>query len=325
MLELLKRGQAVRALARAGSDRSELLAFFERFDGVGGKLAERIEWQTGDVGDLYGLEELAKDIDRVYHCAGYVSFEKKERERLMKINEGGTANVVSVCLQKGLELCHVSSVAVLHNLDYKEALTEQVFWKRSGKESDYAISKYNAEREVWRGIEEGLQAVIVNPAVILAAGFWHRSSSRMMDTVYKGNPFYTPGKTGYVAAPDVAYVMVELMERKIRSERFILAEGNYSYREIFTWMAGSLGRSAPRWQISRKLLQVAGIGERLQAWMLGRPARITPDVVNSAFNTQHYAADKICKTLNFKFLPIKEFIQTAGRVYLEDLKTKRKS
>jgi hypothetical protein len=104
-----------------------------------------------------------------------------------------------------------------------------------------------------------------------------------------------------------------------------LAEGNYSYREIFTWMAGSLGRSAPRWQISRKLLQVAGIGERLQAWMLGRPARITPDVVNSAFNTQHYAADKICKTLNFKFLPIKEFIQTAGRVYLEDLKTKRKS
>lgn len=318
MLELLKRGQSVRALSRAESDRSELLAFFKRYDGAGGELAKQIDWQVADINDLHGFEEALKDMDQVYHCAGYVAFEKKDRERLLKINEGGTANVVAACLQHNVALCHVSSVAVLHNLDYKDVLTENVFWKKSGKESDYAISKYNAEREVWRGIEEGLQAVIVNPAVILAAGFWQRSSSRMMDTVYKGNPFYTTGRTGYVAASDVAFIMVELMDRKIRGERFILVEGNYTYQQMFSWMAEAVGRKAPLWSIPRSFLQLAGLGERLLARLSGRAARITPDIVNSAFNTQQYSSKKVLNALNFKFLPIEEMVREAGRVYLED-------
>jgi nucleoside-diphosphate-sugar epimerase len=318
MLELLKRGQQVRALVRAGSERSDVLAFFKRFDGQGGQLATQIEWQEADITDLPVLEEAVAGLDQVFHCAGYVSFEKKDRAQLLRINEGGTANIVSACLQHQVRLCHVSSVAVLHNLDCKEALSETVFWKRSGRESDYAISKYNAEREVWRGIEEGLEAVIVNPSVILAAGFWTRSSSRMMDTVYKGNPFYTAGTTGYVAASDVAEVMVELMDRGISGERYILAEGNYTYRQMFSWMAEALGKPAPRWSISKAALRMAGIGERLLARLSGRPSRISPDIVNSAFNTQVYSSEKVRQTLNFKFMSIQELVKQAGRVYLED-------
>lgn len=318
MLVLLQRGQSVRAMTRAGSDRSEVIQFFKRFDGESGKLAESIEWREADITDLPSLEELVQGMDQVFHCAGFVSFDRSDRVKLLKINEGGTANIVAACLQWKVRLCHVSSVAVLHNLDHKTALTENVFWKRSGKESDYAISKYNAEREVWRGIEEGLEAVIVNPSVILASGFWSRSSSRMMDTVYGGNPFYTSGSAGYVAASDVAGIMVSLMEKKISGERFILSEGSYTYRKMFTWMAEAVGKSGPRWSIPKTALHLAGIGERLLARILGKAARISPDIVNSAFNNQIYSSEKVCNLLNFKFLPIETVVKDLGKVYLED-------
>ena len=145
----------------------------------------------------------------------------------------------------------------------------------------------------------------------------------MMETVYKGNPFYTVGTAGYVAASDVAEVMVELMDRGISGERYLLSEGNYTYRQMFSWMAEALGKTAPRWSISKAALRMAGIGERLLATLSGRPSRISPDIVNSAFNKQVYSSEKVRKTLNFEFMSIQELVKQAGRVYLEDHENSR--
>lgn len=318
VLELMRQGKAVVAGHRAGADLSEAKAFFKRWDGQEGALFNKVNWIELDILDIPNLELAIKEVSVVYHCAGFVSFEHRDRAKMMQINVQGTGNVVNACLLSGVTLCHVSSVAVFHNLDYKGVLDESVYWKTSGKESDYAVSKYGAEREVWRGIEEGLKAVIVNPAVILANGFWKRSSSRVLETIYKGNPFYTGGNTAYVAASDVARIMVELVDKEIFSERFILAENTYSYKSLFSMMAKALGKREPSILLPKWFLMMAARFEKLLAWIRSKPARVTPDLVNSAYNTQTYTSAKIIEKLQYKFKSTPLLIEEAARFYLID-------
>lgn len=318
LLRLLQRNEPVMAIRQKSSDPNKVLRLFTYYTSSPKELYDKIQWVDADICDIFSLDEAMKQASRVFHCAGYVSLDKRKRKALFRINEQGTANVVNACLRANLPLCHVSSVATLHNLDHRAALTENVFWKRSGKESDYAISKYNAEREVWRGMEEGLKAVIVNPGVILSAGFWEQSSSRIFNTCYKGNLFYTEGKTGYVAAEDVAEVMIRLMEKQQYANRYIIVEGNYGFREIFELIQTCFGKPAPKIKAGKILLRLAVIGEGIKSFFTGKEPALTRSVVNAALNKQELSNAKIVSTLNYNFLPVKEVISGVCAHYLRD-------
>ena len=112
-------------------------------------------------------------ITQVYHCAAIVSFDPKDKDHLLKINIEGTANVVNACIDAGVKkLVHVSSVAALGRIRKGETVTEKMNWTEETSNSIYGKSKYLGELEVWRGIGEGLQAVIVNPTVIFGGDNW---------------------------------------------------------------------------------------------------------------------------------------------------------
>ena len=317
--QLLLRGAPVLAAKRKSSDLSKMEHLFKMLHPQGRALFDSIQWVEMDIQDIFSIEEALKDVTNVYHCAGYVSFDAAERQKLMDINEKGTRNVVNACLGKpGLALCHVSSVATLHNLDYKASLDETVFWKRSGRESDYALSKYNAEREVWRGIEEGLKAVIVNPAVILSPGFWQQSSSRMFETASKGNPFYTRGSAAYISGADAARIMIRLMEEGYFGERFILVDANKPYREFLTLLNSSFGKPGPRLELGRIGLRLASMGESVYNIFTGDKKRVTRAVINSILNTQKYSGGKVRKRLNYQFEPLEDLIKNISEKYRAD-------
>jgi dihydroflavonol-4-reductase len=190
-LALLKRGRSVKALRRGSSNLTDMQKLFSHYGER--HLADRIVWVDGDLDDSYSLEQCLEEVEHVYHCAGYVSFDARDREQLFRVNERGTRNIVNACLFKQVNaLCFASSLATIRNTDIRTPLTEEVFWKSTGKESHYAISKYNAEREVWRGIEEGLHAVIVNPGILLAPGFWRQSSSKLFPRCATRATDFTP-------------------------------------------------------------------------------------------------------------------------------------
>lgn len=315
VLNLLQNGQEVTAGKRRDSDLSKVRELFSYYS-AGADLFAKIKWVDLDIRDQFSIEDALEGISQVYHCAGLVSFDPKDRQKLIAVNETGTRNLVNACLHKKTAmLCHVSSVATIHNLDHPSELREEVFWKRSGRESDYAISKYNAEREVWRGMEEGLNAVIVNPGVVLAPGFWEQSSSRIFELSYKGNTFYTSGLTGYVAASDVAGIMTTLVTRRITGERFILVEGNYSYRDILSHMNACFGKPAPSFAVPRFLLKAVAPLDRISSFFSGRERKITPALINSAFNQQRFISDKIKATLGFHFRPSHGVITEICRYY----------
>ena len=325
VLELLKRGQPVVACRRATSDTEKVKKLFSFYGADAEILFGKIKWVEVDLLDVFSIEDALEGISNVYHCAGLVSFAKKDKQSLTQVNETGTANVVTACLtKKNVNLCHVSSIGTINNLDHVLPLNEEVFWKTSGKESDYAISKYNGERQVWRGMEEGLSAVIVNPGVVLSPGFKDQSSSKLFDSCYRGSRFYTTGYTGYVAATDVAAIMADLVSKRLFGNRYILIENNYTFQHIFNLIHQGFGKNIPSIYASKPLLQFARLGGKLISLRSSKEPKITSALINSAFNKQVYSNQRIRETLDYHFKPIDETIHTICKIYL-DLKSQEGS
>lgn len=306
-LELLKQGYRVKALYRSENALKQLVNRFNALNEGAGDVFHKAEWIKGDMSDLFLLEDIIKDTDEVYHCAGLVSFDKKDRDNLYKVNAAGTATIVNACLlNKNVKLCHVSSIATINNADYKTELNETIFWKTKGNESDYAKSKHSGEKEVWRGIEEGLNAVIVNPGVILASGFWHQSSGKIFSISHKGVSFYTNGRAAYIDVNDVVKAMLLLLQNQKFGERYILVEGNYSFKEILETLHTNFGKKPPQLEAGKFLLRIAGWGTRIKRWFNPSTDIISREVKQALLNQQTFNNQKIKQLAQMTFTPLSE-------------------
>ncbi|MDP3567299.1 NAD-dependent epimerase/dehydratase family protein [Sediminibacterium sp.] len=323
VLKLLQNNEVVIACKQKTSDIKKVEKLFSYYTADPKQLFEKIKWVDVDVIDIYSIEAVLEGITTVYNCSGFVSFDKNDREKMFLINETGTANVVNACLYKKIDaLCHVSSIATINNLDYTIPLNETVFWKSSGKESDYAISKYNGEREVWRGIEEGLNAVIVNPGVILSSGFWKQSSSKLFDVCYNGNKFYTEGLAGYIGAQDVASSMIYLINKGLFSNRYVLIEDNYSFKTILDLIQTHLKKQKPTINATKKMLEFARIIDAIFCTFSKNKRKITKPIINSAFNKQLFSNAKIKAIIPSPYASLNQVIEKVCADYLSDKSAK---
>ena len=222
LYRLSSENDSIRAIYRDTAKIEHVKSIFQFYDSVHWESRfSKIEWIEGDILDLISLDDVMTGIETVYHCAGLVSFDKRHFAQLIKINREGTANVVNTCLVNGVKkLCYVSSTASIGG-QVNTITSETTKWKQGPETSGYAISKYSGEKEVWRGVEEGLDCIIVNPSVIFGAGHWDESSLTIFRTIDKGLRFHTPGQNGFVDARDVAEIMVLLMQSEIKNERFL--------------------------------------------------------------------------------------------------------
>jgi dihydroflavonol-4-reductase len=271
----------------------------------------KVEWLKVDINNIPEIEELIQFEDEVYHCAALVSFHHKDFKKLIKINREGTSNMVNVSLAKGIKkMVYVSSTAAITGGDIS-TVDENSKWKKSGKTSAYSISKYSAEKEVWRGIEEGLNAVMVNPCVILGAGNWDESSLTILREVHKGLKFYPTGGNAIVDARDVVNVMHELMKGEIDSQRFLLIGSNQPFKNLFDTIALKMGKKKPSIMAKRNLLNTAKIILSIGAFFRGKRSPITKETVNSACDTVVYSSEKIKKQLDYSFFTLEETIDNA--------------
>ena len=203
----------VRATHRASSKLEEVQNVFAYYTDTPEASFARIDWVEANITDIPALTEAFQGVTHVYHCAAFISFNPKHYRALKKNNVEGTANVVNLCLSQGVQkLCYVSSVATLGDPLPGQPTTEETHWNPEAKNSVYGITKYGAEMEVWRGTQEGLNAVIVNPGVILGEGYWHSGSGVLVKRAAKGVNYYTDGGTGLVDVRDVVDIMQTRME-----------------------------------------------------------------------------------------------------------------
>ena len=264
-----------------------------------------------DIMDTAALEEEMQGITRIYHCAGIVSFNKKNKNNLLKVNIEGTANVVNAALDAGVKkIIHVSSVSALGRIRENETITEEMNWTEETSNSLYGKSKYLGELEVWRGIGEGLEAVIVNPSIILGGNDWSKGSSEIFKSVYNEFPWYTEGITGVVDVRDVARAMILLMNSEINRERFILNAENLSYKKIFTCIANCFGKEIPQKKVTPFIAAMVWRWEAMKSMFTGKDALVTKETARTALAKVYFDNTKFLKALpGFKFTPINETIK----------------
>ncbi|MFM1933068.1 MAG: hypothetical protein RL226_2371 [Bacteroidota bacterium] len=310
----MKRGVKVRVLLREAADKTALLQHlqYEQIEG-------EPEWCIGDILDVSSLEDAMAGCEEVFHAAALVSFHGRDRDALMTVNVEGTANMVNVALSGEVRtFYYISSVAALGRGEKEQLTDEETEWKDGPTISGYARSKHLAEREVWRGHEEGLRVVVVNPGVILGYGDFNRSSAALYSNIYKGLPFYPSGTNGFVAVADVVHACFYLAEKKLFNDRFLLVGEHWTYKQLFESIAQSIGvqppqKSAPTW-----LLQVTWRIAALMEFMTGKRAVITKEAVNNTRRSYTYSNRKMVQT-GFTFTPLADVIAQAGKAYKESI------
>ena len=300
-MHLLENDQKIRAIYRDEKSIVKTKNLFEIYNKL--YLFEKINWVKADINDISELDIAFADIEQVYHCAALISFDPKEEEKLRKTNIEGTANIVNFCLSKNVKkLCFVSSIAALGDLlDHEKIITEDTEWNPEKSHSFYAISKYGAEIEVFRGQQEGLNVIIVNPGVILGAGFFDSGSGEIFSKVKKGLSYYTNGITGFVSVNDVVKSMFLLMKSDIHGEKFVLISENCSYKYLVETIANSLNVKKPTTKISKFITQIAWRIDWILANIFFQKRKISRDLANSLHNEDYYSNEKIKQTLNFEF------------------------
>ncbi|MBB2146612.1 NAD-dependent epimerase/dehydratase family protein [Pedobacter sp. LMG 31464] len=295
--QLTAQNLKVRALKRTTSSIPDLL-----------RENKLVEWFVADINEPESLEDAFENITQVYHCAAFISFDPKDKAKLLKINIEGTSNIVNLCAEHQARLVHVSSIAALGNAKKGEQITEKDFWEYDSKVHAYAISKYEGEMEVWRGIAEGLNAVIVNPAVIIGKNAGFEGSGAIFKLVKDGLKFYTDGATGIVDVEDVAKAMILLMNSEVFAERYTLSADNLNYKDFFAEIATGFGIKPPKTEAKPWMLGIAWRAAKLASLFTQKAPALTQDAARSSFNLSYYSNAKVKNAININFKPLKESI-----------------
>ena len=310
----------IRATYRNQSKIDKTKHVFNYFTDDVDSLFNKIEWVEADILDIPNLTDAFKEITKVYHCAALVSFDPNDYYKLRRTNIEGTANVVNLCLANNIEkLCYVSSIATLGKNDDGNEITEDSYWNPEDDNSVYAITKYGAEIEVWRATQEGLNAVIVNPGIILGGGFWKMGSGSLFRKVYKGMKYYTNGILGYVDVNDVVKGMMQLMQSEIVNQRYVMVAENWSFKDFVCKVSENLKVNPPKKEAKPWLLQIAWRVDWLNYFFKRKYRKFTKQMAKSVLTNTKYNSDKIKNDLQFQFKPIEKSIVEACDLFLKDL------
>ncbi|MHA7056565.1 NAD-dependent epimerase/dehydratase family protein [Aquimarina sp. M1] len=319
LIRLVEEKHPIRALYRT-NDKKEYAksVFIQCCNPENRRAFDTIDWVQGDLNDIPTLSSIFKGVTCVYHCAAMISFNPSHYRKLRKINIEGTANIVNLSLINKVEkLCYISSIATLSENALQNPIKESAEWNPEISDSVYAITKYGAEMEVWRGMQEGLNAVIINPGIIIGRGFYNSGSGYLFKKIYKGMKYYTTGTTGYVAVDDVINIMHHLMNSEIKNERYIVVGENLSFKNAFTLIAKALNKPAPTKEVSPFLMKIAYYAQQCSHFLFRTKRVIFKSSIKSAFSNSFYENEKIKKELTYSFITAQKAIEVTASFFLK--------
>ena len=302
LLNLTKnKAYKVRAIYRNTQSLEKIRQLFVKHSDSGAAQFDTIEWIQADLSNIPALEKAFEGVTFVFHCAGLISFQPQDFDKLIEVNVQGTANIVNLSIDFGVKkLCYVSSVATLSTLPHTP-IDEENDWNNEDNNTDYAISKHGAEMEVWRGSQEGLPVVIVNPSVVLGGDFADRGSGLLYKKVADGLRYYPAGATGFVGVDDVVRAMVQLQFSEIEGERFVLNAENLTYKAVLERIAKQLGVKAPTKCVSHQMLRFLARLDGVLSFLHLKKRTLTLASADALGTVTTYNGEKIKKYIDFNY------------------------
>lgn len=302
LLNLTKnKAYKVRAIYRNTQSLEKIRQLFVKHSDSGTAQFDTIEWIQADLSNIPALEKAFEGVTFVFHCAGLISFQPQDFDKLIEVNVQGTANIVNLSIDFGVKkLCYVSSVATLSALPHTP-IDEENDWNNEDNNTDYAISKHGAEMEVWRGSQEGLPVVIVNPSVVLGGDFTDRGSGLLYKKVADGLRYYPAGATGFVGVDDVVRAMVQLQFSEVAGERFVLNAENLTYKAVLERIAKQLGVKAPTKCVSHQMLRFLARLDGVLSFLHLKKRTLTLASADALGTVTTYNGEKIKKYIDFNY------------------------
>ncbi|MDR9374740.1 MAG: NAD-dependent epimerase/dehydratase family protein [Schleiferiaceae bacterium] len=321
--ELVAAGYTVRVLYRREARLRRLNRVLGYYFDDPDAVQKKLEKVQADLLDPEDLKKALPGTTVLYHCAARVSFARQDRTKLLQENPAMTAALVNEALAQGVQkLVHISSVAALGRRRGQQHSDENSRWVPGRSNTAYARSKYKAELEAWRGSEEGLPTVILNPSIILGPGFWEEGSGKFFGQIAGGFPFYSTGVNGFVDVRDVARSARLLGQGSYREARYLVAGHNASYQAVFTGIAQALGVRAPRIRVRPWLAALVWRAEALRSLLTGAEPSVTRETARTALQVHYYHSDKLLATLpDFQFRPLEDTLRHTARCYQADHST----
>ncbi|WP_419212820.1 NAD-dependent epimerase/dehydratase family protein [Maribacter sp. X9] len=319
LLQLVLAKTNVRAIYRTPKKLEQVKKIFYYHSQDAQLLFDSIDWRQGDILDIPSLEEAYEGVTYVYHCAAFISFNPSDFKKLERVNREGTANIVNMSIAKGIQkLCYVSTIGTIGRAGALKMADEETEWSRQHA-NPYALTKYLAEMEVWRGAQEQLEVVIVNPGVILGPGYWENGSGTFFKTASKGYNYYPPGSSGFVTVTDVIKIMVQLMRSDIQGERYITVAENLTYKETLSRIATAMGKNPPEKELNISLLKVGRFIDWLQHKVTGKARTITKSTIYGLTHPTTFSSRKLKQALEFEFEPLDKTIERCAELFIEEI------
>ena len=316
LLACVKKKHLTRATYRYSESLEKVRTLFEKLAPEDPQCFDRVDWVQTHLNDLPKLDQAFEGVTQVYHCAAKVSLAQFHKEKLNKTNIEGTANIVNLCLKhKVKKLGYVSSIAALGVEKEVTLVNENHLWSTNQNHTAYAYSKYGAELEVWRGSQEGLEVIIVNPGVILGAHFWNRSSGLIFQKIGSGLNFYPTGTTAVVALEDVVTSLLLLMESQIKNERFILVSENMKQKVLLDKIASAFKKKKPYFPLGKGLLIFLFIIEKSLEVLGLRKSFLSLSLIETLCGDQEYDGAKITQLTDFKYSHTDKTITAISKHY----------
>ena len=316
LMKLLEKGYTPTAIYRS-EDSLDIFKKMEQWYQKPKGFFDTINWVKCELHQEAHLKEAMQGAETIFHCAALVSFQAGDQQKLEKANIVGTKTMVDLAITVGVKhFYHVSSTSSIgKNKNKSELINESNQWKKSNRESNYAISKYFAELEVWRGYEEGLNGAIVNPSIVIGPGNWGKSSTSLFMAIDKGLKFYTKGANGFVDVRDVANGIYLAFEKKVNRERILLVGENKTYKDVFSEIASSLGKKPPTIKVGKLASAIAW--RLLWVWRLisRKDVAVTKETAHSSNATNFYSNEKSLRLLDIKYHAVSDAIKHTANCF----------
>jgi dihydroflavonol-4-reductase len=290
--ELIEKGYNVRAFVRKHSDCSLLQP-----------IQDKIEFAYGDILDVGSIVDAMQGVEQVVHTAAIISFWPKRNEAMYQANVIGTRNLVDIALEENIKrFIHISSIAAIGRKPSDTVMNESNTWEESALNSAYANTKHQAELEIYRATEEGLNTIILNPSIILGPGLKGTSSVRLFEYVEQQNKFYTEGQLNYVDVRDLCAIIEFFASTTADAgERFIVNGGVTTYRTFFNAVAAIIGVNPPNIKATAFMKEIAWRVQAFKSFLTGKEPLVTKSTAKTSANLFDYQSDKLIKRTNFSF------------------------
>jgi dihydroflavonol-4-reductase len=252
-----------------------------------------------------------KGCDTVFHTAAVVSHWKKERPLMLDVNVRGTRNVVESCLELGVRrLIHTSSTAAVGFPEDGSLADETIRYNWEPYDVGYRQSKHEAEKEIRRGVQLGLDAVMVNPTVVIGPRDVNFHGGQLIRDINRKKIFYyVRGGMSIAYVGDVARGHILAARRGRTGERYILSGQNLSHREIISIIAEIVGGIKPKFRMPSAAVKSVTFLAESGARLFNRKPWVTRELLAGSYLNYHFSCTKAETELGYSFIPLREAVQ----------------